>query len=64
VGVQANRYRAALACGAQGRKRSFLKKRTKRLLRPAASHLAGQVPDLATRAEAKVFWFFFSKKNF
>jgi hypothetical protein len=45
---------------------SFLKKRSKRLLSPAASHaspLSGHVPDRRTRAEAKVFWFFSSEKN-
>jgi hypothetical protein len=42
---------------------SFLKKRSKRLLILRSFPLSGQVPDLETRAEAKVFWFFSSEKN-
>jgi hypothetical protein len=41
-----------------------LKKRSKKLLLPPPLHVAGQGPYLAAYQEVKVFWFFFSKKNF
>jgi len=42
---------------------SFLKKRSKRPLFLCNSTLAGPGRHLAASADAKVFWFFFSKKN-
>jgi hypothetical protein len=44
-------------------RRSFLKKRTKRLLLSPPVPLSGPIPDLCASAEAKVFWFFSSEKN-
>jgi len=45
------------------RKASFLKKRSKKLLLPRLHHLTWPGFSLRGTKGAKVFWFFFSKKN-
>ncbi len=60
-------YRPARKIRLQGIKEasSFLKKRSKRLLFPARWRIdPGHGPDRGNSGEIKVFWFFFSKKNF
>jgi hypothetical protein len=47
----------------EGRKTSFLKKRSKKLLLLRARHLPYRCSTLRGTERAKVFWFFFPKKN-
>jgi hypothetical protein len=58
-----DRKQAVLLPAADKESRSFLKKRTKRLLFFRSFNLFGQCPNLRPGAESKVFWFFSSEKN-